>query len=146
MPLGPPLEALGVLVRGQGHLGGEQATPSTESSGPSQPEHPVFWAGRQQGKPWMVTKSHVIPASASHPEHRCHLLKKRACPCPEHLDKRLLGGCCSKVSCEAERFADPSVQRRGSGLTVRCSAPFFEAGLRWNPCSPFQSLRSPGDR
>lgn len=45
--------ALGVLVHGQGHLGGEQATPSTESSSPSQPEHPVSWMGRHQGKPWI---------------------------------------------------------------------------------------------
>lgn len=33
--------------------------------------------------------------------------QKRECPCPEQLDKRLLGGCCSK----AERFADPSIQQ-----------------------------------
>lgn len=59
--------ALGVLVHGQGHLRGEQVTPSTESRGPSQPDHPVSWTGRHQGKPWIGwSHSHMSVQPLTH--------------------------------------------------------------------------------
>lgn len=76
--------------------------------------------------------------AASHPAHRCHLLRRENALAQNNSTN----GCWVAVAPKLRGLQTHPLSDVDQ-CSCRLSAPFCEAALRWNQCSPFQSLHSP---